>query len=332
MQIGFAASDPTSPSAEAQTYLAWSHWPIQCVYLRYNLGWSTGMLASNWVTEGAAADTLIVSVPMLVGDQSGTPIANSGTGQTTSPQTTANVNGNTTMTLADVAAGTWDSLFGQVFQMIADNRPAAILRIGWEQYGNGWYPWNGVGLLSAYANAYKHLVTLARTKSASFKFDWNGNQAFASFVPADAYALIGGSYVDYMTTDVYNAFDPGGVAGFNAFRDAVLYAGLALAKANGKPYGWTEFGTFVSGFANGYGDQSDWLNAAYYFLRQNQNDIAYALWFNHYAGNPAGDGGGALQRNPQMAAEFQLLFGGWQQGLGSGSRRFLSSTGTNRYR
>lgn len=332
MRVGFAAADPTNPSSEAAEYLKVRHFGIQAAYLRYlGYSWTDGMLASSWLTEASAADKVNLAVPMLVGPQSGSPVDGaSGSGQTTSPQNPSNVTTPTTMTLTDVAAGVWDNLFGQVFSMIAGIRPDCIIRLGHEQYGNGWYPWNGAGLYTQYGNAYRHLVTLARTYSASFQFDWNGNIAYASYDPTVAYP--GDAYVDFMTADVYDGYAPGGAAGWAAYRDAVLTAAVSFAVSRGKPFGFTEFGTFAIGYSSGYGDDPEWLKAAYYWIRQNHANMAFACFFNHYGGDPATDGSGALQRNPQMGAVFKALFGTWAQQLGGQTTHRFISSGSNRLR
>lgn len=328
MRLGLAAALP----GEGPTYLKVRNLDIQVAYLSYNTSWTAGMLSSSWLNACAGAAKAILSVPMLVGPQTGTPVAGSGSGQTLSPQNPSNANTPTTMTLADVAAGAWDTLFSAAFATAASIRPDCILRIGWEQYGNGWYPWNGAALISDYAAAYKHLVTLARAQSASFQFDWNGNVAFASYDPTVAYAAIGSAYVDFMTTDVYNATSPGGAAGWAAYQSSVLTNALNFAISQGKPFGLSELGTFAIGFSSGFGDDPAWMEAAYYWLKQNAPNIAYACWFQNFAGGPTTDGSGALQRNPNMATVFSALFGSWaQENAGLTSHRFVSS-GSNRLR
>ena len=104
------------------------------------------------------------------------------------------------MTLTDVAAGVWDNLFTQSFQTIAAVRPDAILRIGWEQYGNGWYAWSGPAQAAAYQAAFIHLVGLARTVSSDFKFDWDGGVSYAGYNPMTQGAWPGAEYVDYISS------------------------------------------------------------------------------------------------------------------------------------
>lgn len=307
-QIGFSAS----AQGECNQFLGVTQLDIQVAYLRYlNFSWTDGMLSPSWLLDCKNARTAMLSVPMLVGPQNGTPLPGSGSGQTLSPQNYLNENIPTTMTLTDVAGGVWDTMFSQIFATTASIRPDCILRIGWEQYGNGWYPWNGFSLYSQYSAAYRHLVTLARSYSSSFRFDWNGNVAFASFDPTLAYP--GDAYVDYMTTDVYDSFVPGGSAGWIAYQSAVLTNALNYAISRGKPFGLPEFGLFYLGFAGGYGDDPSWIQEAYNWISLNQANIAYACYFQNYAGDPTTDGGGALQRNPLSAHVFSNTFGQWAQ-------------------
>lgn len=294
------------------------------------------MLSPSWLEDCADANKAILSVPMLVGEQTGTPLPDSGSGQTLSPQNPANQDVPTTMTLTDVANGVWDDLFSQVFETTASVRSNCILRIGWEQYGNGWYPWNGVSLYQQYGDAYRHLVRLARQASDAFEFDWNGNIAYAAYDPTAAYP--GDAYVDYMTFDVYDAFPPGGSGGWLAYQAAVMQNALTFAISKGKPLGIPEFGLFYLGFDGGYGDDPSWISESYNWIHQNAAHIAYACYFNHYAGDPVGDGGGALQRNPLSAVVFRQLYGTWAQELlaaqsgGGGFGAVMSDAHFKRYK
>jgi hypothetical protein len=330
MQLGFA----TPLATDAQQYLKVRTLGVNVCYLDTiaAASWDHNLNSSNWHGYFPGATTTLITCPILVGPQTGSPLTGSGSGQTTSPQNPSNVTTPTTMTLAAVGAGTWDAQFTTMFNYIATVAPSAILRIGHEQYGNGWYPWNGAALTDDYASAYKRLVGIAKTASSSFRFDWNGNVAYASYDPTVAFPKIGGSYVDYMTCDVYDGFDPGGAAGWAAYQAAVLTNALNYAVASGKPFGIPELGTFAIGYSNGYGDDPAWLLAAYNWLRANQQNIAYVGWFQNFGGDPTTVGGGALQRNPNLAAVFTSLFGAWAQQLVGVSPRFVSPAGTDRKR
>lgn len=337
MKLGFAAC--TAGENEAQRFLKVPNLAIQCEYLQLlNHTWAAGLFDPAWTLRGAGAETLIMSVPLLVGPQTGTPPADAGSGQTLSPQAPTDLTGltdtPTTMTLDDVAAGVWDDMFAKAIGIIAANRDPAttILRWGWEQYGNGWFAWNGLAMAAKYKAAYRHCVALSRAVSPNFRYEWNGNVAYAAWNPADGSNYVGDDVCDYMTCDVYDGFDPGGAAGWISYRDQVLTQALNFAKSHGKPFGFSEFGLFYPGFFNGYGDDPAWVKEAFYWLRQNQADIAFACFFQNFTGVPTGDGGGALQRNPQSAAIFQSLYSAWaRDSAGLDAKRFVSS-GVNRFR
>ncbi len=278
------------------------------------------------VSPGATTINIAGSITPNFAYPSGTIIdaTGSGTGQTTSPQNPSNVTTPTTMTLSDVAAGIWDSLFSQTFQTIvaARSSSSAILRIGWELYGNGWYPWNGPALASAHQAAYIHLVTLARSTATTyntahstnfaFQFDWNGGLVYAGYDPMTGGAWPGASYVDYISGDIYDESSSGSAGWTQAVSN--MNEGITLAQTNGKLYSMPEFGLGSNG------DDPDWLEAAYYWMRANASSLGYVLYFGNLSGYP----------NSQTI--ISSLYGAWtQQQLGSTTHRYLT-TGTNRYR
>lgn len=328
MRLGFA----TPAVTDAAAYLKVPALGIQTEYLNYNESWAEGMIASTWINRCIGAEKAIMSIPLLVGPEHGAKLSESGSGETTSPQNPAGATTPTVMTLAAVAAGTWDALFKQAFETIAAVRPDCILRIGWEQYGNGWYPWNGKELITPYKAAYQHLVTLARTVSASFTFDWNGNVAYANYNPETAYP--GDAYCDYMTTDVYDSNTNAGATGWTEYANAVLQNGLNFAASRGKPYGFSEFGLFGVGYSGGHGDDPAWVRAAFEWIRAREANFCWAIYFNNPTGAELTTGSSALQRNPKSAAAFEALFGAWAQQLaGRKNVRFAATAGaTNRKR
>ena len=292
--------------------------------------------------SGVAANTLIgtaghLTVPMLVGPQSGTPLTNSGSGQTTSPQNPSNATTPTTMTMADVASGVWDAMFTTGFTLIAASRPNCILRIGHENYGNGWYPWCGAALSTLHTACFQHLVTLARTVSSSFKFDWNGAQNYTGYDPMTASgAYPGDSYVDYISADWYDGLGftagtwmNGGAAGWNAAVTQYLVEGLAFAIAHGKPFCIPEFGLGQTTYNPSGGlpeDDPNWVKAAYTWMRANEANLGYVLYFQ----NEGGSNPGSLNLNPQSAAVFAQLFGAWARQNAGISNRFTSANGRSR--
>lgn len=218
----------------------------------------------------------------------------SGPGQTTSPQNPSNANTPTTMTLADVASGVWDALFTDCFTTIANAQPNAILRLGWEIYGNGWWPWNGVANAASSKAAYIHLVTVARAVSPTFQFCWDGGLVYNSYDPMTQGAWPGAAYVDYVSADTYDS-NIGGSAGWALVEPA---AGLAFAQANGKLFAIPELGLASNG------DDYEWINASAQWCQAAGASMGFLLYFN----NP-NTGSNALNQNQQSASVFTQLFG-----------------------
>jgi hypothetical protein len=277
------------PSAPQQTYETATHLgldllPLGQNYLPATTSWAT-MWAPFYPSVVAAHQKAVLTVPMLIG--SDWDPGRGATGQSTSPQApsdhTGSGNAPTTMTLAAVAAGTWDYQFGHVFDTIAAARPDAIIRLGWESYGD-WYQWGGASNISNYAAAWQHLVTLARGVSSAFSFDWNGGANKGSYTAAAAYP--GDAYVDYISADVYDIYSPGGAAGWGTPTSggalSFIWPGYTLAQAHEKPFCLSEYGLwppFLTNGAIGYGDDPAWIEAAFEWLTTAPG-IGYGLFFD----------------------------------------------------
>jgi hypothetical protein len=254
---------------------------------------------------------------------------------------TTNVSGSlttgATMTLTDVAAGVWDAMFGPALAEIASAKPSAIIKIGDEMSGD-WFPWCGSTVAIELAAAHQHLVTLARTYSVTFQFDWNGAINFLGYDPmTTSGAYPGDSYVDYISCDYYDGLGwdavPSsgrlyGAADWNYFAANFAPEGMAFAALHGKPYCLTEWGLGQATYSNGVEDDPAWIEAAYYWMRAHAASLGYLVYFQ----DDESSWPGGLQLNPQSAAVFTNLFGAWAQELaGNTTHRFLT-TGINRYR
>ena len=312
-------------------YMLLPNFPIQTSFLQTSLSWNSGMISATWVNLLAGAGAGVMSIPMLVGPQSGSPPAGSGSGQTTSPQNPSNVTTPTTMTLADVAAGVWDTLFTSAFQTIATARPACILRIGWEPYLPGTWAWSGIAQAAAHQAAYQHLVTLARSVSSSFKFDWNGafHYTFSTHLynPITDGAWPGASYVDYMGMDAYQNLGSGANVGAASWAYILnnMESSLAFAAAQGIPFSFPEWGLTPVG-SGGSGDDPAYILAVWQWLRANQSIMGYACLFNDSPGVE-------LAQAPNSGAVYPYLFGAWARQLGGQvPYRFATSTGYDRLR
>lgn len=100
-------------------------------------------------------------------------------------------------TLADVAAGIYDSYFTTAAQTIAADFPSAKVRIGWENCAP-WFVWGQSGTNAEKIAAFQHVSTLFKTISPTFEINWNpdklcgyyranGSVDFPDIYPGDAY-------------------------------------------------------------------------------------------------------------------------------------------------
>jgi hypothetical protein len=327
MYSGDSAPAPGQALLDSSQYLCATTLQSQLMFLDSTISWAGGMANSFYIGLCANSTKAVMSVPMLVGPSTGSPLTGSGTGQTTSPSgpTQGLFPGTpipTTMTLADVGAGVWDALFTQVFEAVAGTRPDCILRLGWEMYGNGgFYPWSGPALASQYRAAWIDLVNCARAVSSSFQFDWNGGVGYNGYSPITGGAWPGASYVDFITADVYEnqGGSLNGAANW-AVIAASLAPGLSFAQSQGKPFCIPEFGLWPAS-GSLWGDDPAWIQAAYAWMRANQNALGYVLYFNDPAS--AHD----LNENPDSAAAFTASFGAWGRQLAGLPGRFMTVAG-----
>lgn len=297
-----------------------------------------GIYDSGWKTKAAGYARVLLSIwPQLGGGPgvgNGTPVdAFSGSGSTLSPVDPAGNPNPTSMTLDDVTAGVWDGLWLGGFANIAATYPNAILNLCPEMYGPGWWPHSGIGLGYKNRDAYRHLVTLARSASSTFEFNWNGGfdlHTVHGYGPTDiANFYPGDSYVDYISADVYDTFAGGdGVASW-ATRAPELDVGVAFAKTHGKPFCINEWGLqniAQTGFGND--DDPAFIQEAYKWCRTNEPYLANVNFFNDGPGDSDYSGGlwdGGLWNNPQSAATFKALFGSWARQLaGATTHRFVT--------
>jgi hypothetical protein len=109
-------------------------------------------------------------------------------------------------TLADGAAGDYDSYFASIAQgLVANGEASSILRIGWEFNGD-WTTWYADSSDSSEFVAFWQQIvdTMRSVSGANFKFEWcpNIGESSASGNLANYYP--GNGYVDYIGEDVYD--------------------------------------------------------------------------------------------------------------------------------
>lgn len=105
---------------------------------------------------------------------------------------------------ADCYNGKYDSSYKTVATTIAARDSKAIIRMGHEMNGT-WYDWSmdgPAGTAAEFGQCYAHVVTVFRSVSKDFKFDWNpGSGVYAGNDPVKAYP--GDQFVDIVSLDQY---------------------------------------------------------------------------------------------------------------------------------
>jgi hypothetical protein len=260
-------------------------------YLNYD-DWSSvadpSSLLSDWSSFNAAGGKLVLSVPMLVSDSSGT--------------------------FAAGAEGAYDQYFLSMGrELVADGFGSTVLRLGWEFNGT-WFPWSvqpGSATMgtAAFVAYYQHLVTLLRSiPGSNFTFDWTVNLGAGAFDPTDAWP--GSSYVDYVGMDIY---DRGWSASGGPLTDPVarwqqltgqtdgMSYWASFAAQNGKQLGIGEWGLWNDTSQNGGGDDPYFIQQMYNWMQS--NDVGYENYFD--ADNSVMN----ASTEPASAAEYQSLWG-----------------------
>ena len=204
-------------------------------------------------------------------------------------------------TLANVAAGKYDTQYRDVAKIIAARYPGAIIRIGWE-FNADWYAWSAMGRAQDYVAAYRRVANIFKSASSDFTIDWCPVQGFSAKMPAaDAYP--GDDVVDVISMDVYNDYRWGDYKDdpikrwewMKNFKNGLLWQ-KDFATAHKKPMGIPEWGVNK--------DDPYFIEKMHEWIRT--NDFAYvAYWDSNSAFK------GMLSRNqyPQAAATYKRLFG-----------------------
>jgi hypothetical protein len=178
-------------------------------------------------------------------------------------------------TLADVAEGMHDAEFEAAAKAIADAQPKAIIRLGWEMNlaDSAWF---AKGQEADYIKAFRHVVEIFRRYSSHFKYDWCpgwGPQDLAADL-----AYPGDDVVDYIGLDVYDFKHDGSVE--ERWNNFYLKAPFGLewhrdfAARHGKQMSYPEWGV------GNFGDNPYFVQQMHDWFLNNQNNIAYAAYFD----------------------------------------------------
>lgn len=103
--------------------------------------------------------------------------------------------------LGAAGSGAYDQHYLAAAQKIAAYDPNATVRVGWEMNGDGWWPWSAAKDPAGYVAAFRDLVTVFRSVSPNFKFDWSPNVGTQAIDPAKVYP--GDAYVDTIGMSIY---------------------------------------------------------------------------------------------------------------------------------
>lgn len=193
-------------------------------------------------------------------------------------------------------AGTHDATIKAMFAAILACRPndaRIFIRLGWEM--NFWsaYPWCRAFINpTQYKQLYQRIVTIARSVSPSFVFDWCPNvrvigkdQAIVD--PTQFYP--GDDYVDIIATDAYLRYDieftingtPTAQTVINVWDGTWgINALYAFAETRGKPFGIAETGV-TGGGGGSNGTEGDLYSAHYnrlYEFVRSKNVVFHGHW------------------------------------------------------
>jgi Glycosyl hydrolase family 26 len=243
------------------------------------------------------------------------------------------------VTLAQIAAGQYDSHYKTLADRLVQYGMQSIyLRPGWEMDG-GWYPWNakaGSGKEASFAAAYRRIVQVmrARQPTATWKFVFAPTD-YVGHVPVSAIASYlesiwpGNAYVDVVAPTIYdqcwNSIDGSSLyypPGSNrldrqkkvwAIRAARLSAMKSFATSHGKPMGTHEWGLMSwldhkGNAGHGGGDNPYFIEKMYEFMVA--NNFVAAGYFDVKTGQPSDHRLGPLNPNhPLSGAKYKQLFG-----------------------
>lgn len=208
-------------------------------------------------------------------------------------------------TLAEGAAGHFDTHFQQLAQLlIAHGYADAIIRLGWE-FNGGWYPWAAKQDPSNWVKYWRRIVTTMRAvPGAAFRFDWCSAQGYQQIPASQVYP--GDEYVDIIGRDTYNQTWANVATPEERWQDLLTQSyGLNwlrdFARAHNKPISIPEWATGTRPDNHGGGDDP-------YFIRQmaewiGQNDVLYHGYWDY----PAKDYHGKLSDGSKPAAGAAFL-------------------------
>lgn len=206
-------------------------------------------------------------------------------------------------TLANTAAGLYDSTILQILQTIAaaDNQPYMRLRIGWEFPYASAYPHSSQGKEADYIAAFRRVALMAKSVSPRFKTQWIGVPV--QYVNSVAYdpslAYPGDDVVDiigmdcyWTTADFQQGFTETQIWNFRLNNPFSLQWYADFAVAHGKAFSIPEWGIASNA--------STLLSLFIAFLRQ--QNLSHALYWNRGIVGQSNNGFDCAVTNDQYPA------------------------------
>jgi hypothetical protein len=222
--------------------------------------------------------------------------------------------GGTGGTLADGAAGAYNQYFTILAQtLVNDGAANAILRLGWE-FNGSWYPWSVASNADAqnFAQYWRQIVnTMRAVPGQQFKFLWNPNGGGSASWNLEL-AYPGSAYVDYIGTDVYDAYWGTSFTPQTSWSNAVTQTwGLnwltTFATAEGRPIAIPEWSVDFRSDGYGLGDDPYFIGQFANWIASNNVAFTCIFSFNDTAG---GQDNNLVGGNfPNALAAFRAGFG-----------------------
>jgi hypothetical protein len=178
--------------------------------------------------------------------------------------------------LADIAAGKYDDYFRKEADAVRGLGMTVMIRFAHEMnlLSSDWGPGKAGNGGSAYADAWRHIVTLFRAEGASnVQWVWApnvdyGGRPFNQFFPGD-------EYVDYVGLDGYNWGNSGGES-FASFTKIFASSYATITQLSTKPLIITETAASEAG-----GDKAAWIEETFLeTIPQQMPRISAVIWFN----------------------------------------------------
>jgi hypothetical protein len=177
---------------------------------------------------------------------------------------------------SDIAAGRYDGYFRKEADALSGLGITVMLRFAHEMnlLSSDWGPGKAGNTGSAYADAWRHIVTIFRQEGAeNVKWVWApnvdyGNRPFSQFFPGD-------DWVDYVALDGYNRGTVGGES-WETFSHIFASSYATITALSSKPVIIAETASDESG-----GSKAAWIEETFFdTIPRQMPRVSAVVWFN----------------------------------------------------